>query len=261
MNTKTTAQIMETIPEITELFPQATETASHIAETIQQASIINIDWNEIVYILVGAIIGFLGSIIVLIVERILDKKGKIQIFYRRTSQRGMNGRGWGFDAGTDGSLHFTVPIVFEMQNTSNTTRVIRDVSLMLYSGNRFLGKMYQMQGKHITSRKNGVITGEKDYEFGSEKGSYSFVLPPRSIQRQECEYTFSIQPYEKNEMQFDNVIAKYYDEKNKAHTFKIMTIANSWVLKNFDSDEDWYMLSNPISMPKEKKLNTIIDIK
>ena len=62
----------ETIPQITETIPQVTE-------SIQQTVSLVIDWNEIIYILVGAIIGFLASIIVLVVERSLDKKGKIKL--------------------------------------------------------------------------------------------------------------------------------------------------------------------------------------
>lgn len=70
--------IPETIPQITETIPQA-------IESIQQTVSLIIDWNEIIYILVGAVIGFLASIIVLVVERSLDKKGKINIYYLRTN--------------------------------------------------------------------------------------------------------------------------------------------------------------------------------
>ena len=232
----------ETIPQITETIPQVTE-------SIQQTVSLVIDWNEIIYILVGAIIGFLASIIVLVVERSLDKKGKINIYYLRTNQRGMNGLGWGFDKSGDGRLYLTIPIVFELQNTSNTTRVIRDVSLLLYSGKTFVGKMYQLPGMHITKRTGSQVTGEKDYHFGSEKGSYSFVLPPRSIQRQECEYIFAIQAKDKEANHFDTIIARYYDEKNKSHTFKVMNIDNAWEQKHYDMDEEWLVLDEKVNLP------------
>ena len=229
----------ETVHQVTESIPQVTE-------SIQKTASLLIDWNEIIYILVGAVIGFLASIIVLVVERGLDKKGKINIYYLRTNQRGMNGLGWGFDKSGDGRLYLTIPIVFELQNTSNTTRVIRDVSLLLYSGGTFVGKMYQLPGLHITKRTGTQVTGEKDYHFGSEKGSYSFVLPPRSIQRQECEYIFGIQPEDKDANCFDTVIARYYDEKNKAHAFKVMNIDNAWEQKHFDMDEEWLELNKKV---------------
>ena len=154
MNVTAIVQMVEETAPTTETLSHATEMSSQVTDAIQNMSMICVDWNELVYVIVGAVIGFLGSIIVLIVERILDRKGKIQIYYRRTNQRGMNGIGWGFNRNTDGRMSFIVPVVFELQNTSNTTRVIRDVSLLLYSGNAFVGKMYQIPEIHTTSRTN-----------------------------------------------------------------------------------------------------------
>ena len=35
---------------------------------------------------------------------------------------------------------------------------------------------------------------------------------------------------------------RYYDERNKAHIFKIKDISDCWVPKHFDSDEEWILL-------------------
>lgn len=247
--TETIVQIEETIPEITEIISQATEAVVQIPDTIQKTAAWYIDWNEILYVLVGAVIGFLGSIIVLLAERALDKKGTIQIFYRRTSQCGMSRSGWGVDKSGDGRLYLTIPVVFEIQNTSNMTRVIRDVSLLLYSGDTLVGKMYQAPGIHITDRINGEITAEKDYKFGAEKGSYSFVLPPRSIQRQECEYLYIIQTNEKEEKSFNKVVVRYFDERNRSHIFNFLSIENGWEQKYFEPDTDWNVLAEKIRLP------------
>lgn len=247
--TETIIQIEETVPEITEIIPQVTEAVTQMSNTIQQTVASSIDWNEIIYVLVGAVIGFLGSIVVMLAERALDKKGSIQIFYRRTNQRGMKKFGWGFDKTGDGRLYLTIPVVFEIQNTSNTTRVIRDVSLLLYSGNKFVGKMFQSSGKHVTTRTGNTITDEKDYTFGAEKGSYSFVLQPRSIQRQECEYSYVIYTKEKEEKNFDTIIARYYDERNKSHMFRVISIENAWEPKYFDPDQEWCILDEMVSLP------------
>ena len=247
--TETIAQIEETIPETTEIIPQVTEAVAQIVNKAQQAVASGIDWNEIIYVLVGAVIGFLGSIVVMLAERALDKKGSIQIFYRRTNQRGMKKFGWGFDKTGDGRLYFTIPVVFEIQNTSNTTRVIRDVSLLLYSGNKFVGKMFQSSGKHVTTRTGNTVTDEKDFTFGAEKGSYSFALQPRSIQRQECEYSYVVYQNEIEEKSFDTIVARYYDERNKSHMFRVMTIENAWEPKYFDPDQEWCILDEKISLP------------
>lgn len=72
--TEAIAQIEDTIPEITEIIPQVTEAVVQMSDTVQKTVATGIDWNEIIYVLVGAVIGFVGSVIILIVERALDKK-------------------------------------------------------------------------------------------------------------------------------------------------------------------------------------------
>ena len=222
------------------------------ADVQQQVVSTGIDWNEIIYGVVGAVIGFIASIIVMVMERILDKKGKLNIFYRRINQKIANGLGWGFDEGVDGRLFFTLPVYFELQNTSNTTRVIRDLSFLLYCGPEFVGNMHQMGTVHIKSRKGCEITDEKAFSFGAENGSYSFVLPPRSIQRQECEYIFVINPDEKEQKHFDTIVARYYDERNKAHTFNAMAIEKCWERKHYDIDEDWLLLKEKMRIKKKQ---------
>ena len=213
-----------------------------------QSNVSTVDWNEIIYIVVGATIGLFASLAIIVVERILDKKGKLNIFYRRTYQRGSDGWGWGFDIGNDCS--FVLPIEYELQNTSNTTRVVRDVALLLYSENKLVGKMHQVGELRIETKRGTEVTKEKLYNFGSEKGSYSFVLPPRSIQRQLCEYLFVIKASEKEQMQFDTVVARYYDETNKPRSFKIMEVTNCWENKCYDIDEDWLLFEEKIKIKK-----------
>lgn len=248
MIAETIPQITDAIVQIKEIIPQVTENVVQVSDAIQNTAATGIDWNELIYVLVGAIIGFAGSIIVMLTERALDRKGTIQIFYRKINRRGTKKYGWGFDEYTDGRLGITIPIVFEVQNTSNTTRVIRDVSLLLYSGNTFVEKMLQSSGKHVTMRTGNTVTETKDFLFGAEKGSYSFVLPPRSIQRQECEYCYIIYPEEKEQKFFDTIIARYYDERNKAHTFKVMSFDKVWTNEYFEPDKDWCILDKKVEI-------------
>mgnify|MGYP004622977051 CR=1 FL=1 len=250
MIAETIPQITDAIAQIKEIIPQVTENVVQVSDAIQNTAATSIDWNELIYVLVGAIIGFAGSIIVMLTERALDRKGTIQIFYRKINQRGEKKFGWGFDEYDDGKLGITIPIVFEVQNTSNTTRVIRDVSLLLYSGNTFVEKMLQSSGKHVTRRTGNTVTGTKDFLFGAEKGSYSFVLPPRSIQREECEFCYVIYPKEKELKCFDTVIARYYDERNRAHTFKVMSFDKVWTNEYFEPDKDWCVLDEKVAIPQ-----------
>lgn len=197
--------------------------------------------QEVLLVVLGAVIGFGASLITIIIQRALDKMGKLNIFYCFSNQQGMNGRTWGFEDDGDGNISFVLPVVFEIQNTSNTTRVIRDVSFLLYQGKKFVVKMEQAEHFHITTRSGNTVKEEKDIYFGAEKGSYSFVIPPRSIQRQQCEYLFSISKADIDNYQFDTVVARYFDECNKTHYFTLRKIENCWTKKLYPIDKEWLL--------------------
>ena len=95
-----------------------------------------INWNEVALLVIGAGIGFLVTILTMIAERAIDKRGKLNIFYRFTCKKGPNPLSWGFEENAGERISFVVPVMFEFQNTSNTTRVIRDVSVVLYNGDK-----------------------------------------------------------------------------------------------------------------------------
>lgn len=225
----------------------STKFLSNITETVPQVTgtVIRTDWNEVMLVLVGAIIGWLLSLATIVVQRHMDQKGKLYIFYKFKVQKDTGGHGWGFEKDRDGNLCLTIPVAFELQNTSNATRVIRDVSLLLYRDNQLIGKMTQINYMQNITRTNGVAIKGSEYHYGTEKGSYSFVLDPRSIQRQECHYTYKIAPSEKADKSFNRLVVRYYDEKNKAHLFQAKDISNSWDIKLFNPDEEWILL-NPM---------------
>jgi len=214
-----------------------------------QSNAIAIDWSEIIYIIIGAIIGLFASLTTIVIERILDNKGKLNIFYRRICPPGANGRELHF-ANTE-ECTFLLPIAFEIQNTSNRSRVIRDVGILLYSGNKLIGKMRQIKKLSIDNSNTAGVAEKQIHHFGSEKGSYSFVLSPRSIQTQICNYIFSANLSEKEQKSFDTVVLRYYDEKNKAHTFKLMNICNCWEPKWGDIDDYWCLLTDKIRIKEQ----------
>lgn len=68
---------------------------------------------EILMLILGAALGFLASLFTMIIQRVLDKKGKLNIFYRFSYQKGVNGETWGFEETPNGGKCFVIPIVFE----------------------------------------------------------------------------------------------------------------------------------------------------
>ena len=208
---------------------------------------ISIDWNEVILILIGALIGFAFSMITTIILRVIDKAGKLNIFFRFSVPQGGNYEKWGFEhiddkkhfENQDKGLAFIVPIFYEFQNTSNTTRVIRDVSLLLCKDNRFIVNMTQIT-KTVTEKKSGGSCIEKkENVFGGENGSYSFVLPPRSIQKYECQYIHTFEPARPNEYIFNKLVLRYFDENNKQHFFELKDLSNLWDNHNYRVDREW----------------------
>lgn len=195
--------------------------------------------NNMLNTIIGAIIGFLSSILTVIVGRWLDKVGKLKIYFKIINTSSEQ-TGWGMMKGNQGK-YFSVPVLYQIQNVSNTTRVIRDISILLYDGNHFLKKMTQINyTEHNRTSGGKVISVEKEY-FGTEAGSYSFVIPPRSISTFKCLYVLNTaQVTELSDKHFDNLKIRYFDERDKAKVFNARAIFNTEVTQ--DADDDWTLL-------------------
>lgn len=194
---------------------------------------------DLFLVVVGAILGFLLSILTTSINKIIDKSGKIYIFSKPFYQQ--------YDKSpisiTEDSYNkiLIVPLYFEFQNTTSTPRVLRDVCLYLYMQGHQVCKMVQIQNISRTSQKNGEII-EKRIEFGSEKNSYSFVLPPSSIQRQKCEFAYKISKSVSNEFEFDEIRFAYYNEKNNLMECKFCDFPNGWNESAFDFKDEFCKL-------------------
>lgn len=216
-----------------------TEILSHAEKTIQQTTSITIDWNEVCLLAIGAGIGLIVSCITMIIQNFVDQAGSLRIFYRITNDNGATVRGWGLSKTTDNRVYLSIPLMFEFQNTSNSVRAFRDVSLLLYQDNLFVAKMGQIGHMKVTTQTNGVLTKESDYCYGGEKESYSFVLEPHSIQRKECRFLYFVN----QEKAFNRIVARYYDEKNRPQQFLLRKICSTEV-KRLEPDEDWILLND-----------------
>lgn len=196
-------------------------------------NIANDNISEIILLLIGALIAFVSSIGTIIVQKKIDEHGKINLFYKFVNVKTTE-KAWGFYSLDNLSQSLIIPAVFELQNTTNTTRVIRDVCLYLYNGNSKVCKMIQAE----YSAKKGVI----DDFFGGVNNSYSFVLPPRSIQKVKCEFLLSISNSEIEKYSFDKIVLKYYDEKNREKKYTLKTMKNIWKKELQKVDEEWIII-------------------
>jgi len=192
------------------------------------------NWLEVLLVVIGAVLGFALSIITTIVNKAIDKRGKLYIFYKLVYQKETTHKA-GIDE-INGETYLMIPLYFELQNTSNTTRVIRDVCLYLYKNGRQVAKMIQIQ--YTKDSK----TNEIKNSFGGDKHSYSFALPPVSIQKQECEFVYKIPTAKIEDNMFDEIRFSYFDEKNNVMECVFFPAVNGWNGIDFNYDNEYFEL-------------------
>ncbi len=193
-----------------------------------------LDWFEVWLVVIGAVLGFALSIITTIVNKVIDKQGKMRLFYKLVYQKSTGGKARIDANGTE--TYLTIPLYFELQNTSNTARIIRDVCLYLYRDGNRVAKMVQIQYTQDSSTKEIKNT------FGGDKNSYSFVLPPLSIQKQECEFLYKVPTYEVEKHAFDEIRFSYFDEKNRTMECIFCKANQGWNGVDFNYENEYFEL-------------------
>lgn len=196
--------------------------------------------EEVILLIIGAILGFALSVFTTIINKIIDKTGKVRLFYKLVYQKETTLKAGIEQSGCE--TYITIPLYFEFQNTSNTARVIRDVCLYLYKDGKRIAKMNQIQYKKGTRNRNGEVIEETTTNFGGEKNSYSFVLPPLSIQKQECEFVYKVPTSQINQYSFDEIRFGYFDEKNKMKECIFCSAKDGWNGINFNYENEYFEL-------------------
>lgn len=115
------------------------------------------DYRELIYIGFGSILGFLLGVLGILIERYINRMGKLKIFYKIVNRREYL-NGWGFEKENGKIVSFCVPVRYEIFNSSNVSKILRDVSIDLYKDNRFVKKMIQIEETVIEHKKGGKIT-------------------------------------------------------------------------------------------------------
>ena len=192
--------------------------------------------------LVGGALGFAASIGALIAERIWDRAGRLKIFYviQSSHQKAVDTFGV---SDSDNGPTFVVPLVFELQNTSNTTRVMRDVSVLMYKDGKYVDEMLQIG-------QAGEKSKEKR-EYGSDNQSYSFVVQAKSIHKIYGTYVYAPGFDPAKRLDFNEIRLRYFDERNKAREYHIRYIDNPWDQQDMDGDENWILLENNTCYKKQ----------
>ena len=88
--------------------------------------------KDILLVVIGAFVGFISTRI----QKRLDKKGKLYIYFRRINAP--KNKGWGFIQSC-----LMIPLYVDLLNTSYINKTVRDFSLYLYFDNRKVKKFTQ----------------------------------------------------------------------------------------------------------------------
>lgn len=193
---------------------------------------------QVLLIIIGAVVGFILSQISMIIERYINRIGKLKVYYSFVPEidgMGFDDKYWGFLT-LNQKYTFDAPCILELQNTSNYTRVIRDLNLALYSGKQQIYKTIQLT--EISSRKKEQLDV---VNFGRDKGSYSFVIEPRSIQRQRVGFLLDVLENDLYEKNIDRIVLQYYDEKDKLKKCVVKEFCIGKDIITFEEDKDWIL--------------------
>lgn len=191
--------------------------------------------EEVVLLFVGGLISLITSIVLIIVQKFLNGHGKTIIFYKFTNLNDEFSCGLITNENNSGKM-LVIPISFEFQNTSYSNKVIRDINLLLCKGNKVISEMKQSEYSTQKQEKNLIKN-----EYGTYNNSYSFCITPLSIIKEKCLYIFKIDS-NKNEIDFDNIKLRYYDEHNKEKIFLLKMIDKSGFQNSFKVDEKWNLV-------------------
>lgn len=192
------------------------------------------DWFSTI---IGAAIGFVSSIGIIFVQRIIDRVGKIEIYAKVVYNRSTGSYTWGFRKNADG-VFLNVPLWIEIQNLSNSTRILRDINLLLVSDGKELVTMIQ---------SNRTESKEQGFYLYANEGSYSLSLGGGEIKKIDCLFLLK---GGSDIPSFDEISLRYYDEKNRAHIFSLGHVEGDWIEKDFSRSGEWIKLKEKERMKR-----------
>lgn len=182
---------------------------------------------QIVYLFIAAFLGFAFSILTMVITHIMNNRGHLTIYGKIVHCKFNRKETWGVQKNKEGEIVFHVPLWLEILNTSNTTRVIRDLNLGLFNNGEQIGLMTQVN--------------KTDQESYGCEGAYSFVISPRSLLKVDCHFK-----KEKNDLSqgsiFNEIKVVYYNEKNKKRSLLLKKIDDCWCVDPRQKDVSYKKL-------------------
>ena len=181
--------------------------------------------------IIGGFIGFLSSLFMFLIQIVIDKKGKLYIYFRRVNAP--KNKGWGIKGGC-----FMIPMYIDFLNTTNVNKAVRDFSLYIYDDDKKVKKFIQ-----ATMSANSENINNKDKKFGLVNNRYSFAIGPKSIVSAECLFMLKTSELRIND-KYKRIVVRYFDENNHRHEYELSKFEYEGQSNcSFDADKDWIRLN------------------
>lgn len=189
-----------------------------------------------VFALLGAVIGVAGSLSTVFLTKAVQKHGKITLHARIVGSRiDAAHRTWGYIQTKQG-IAFHVPLWLDICNTSDVSKIVRNVNLCIVKDRTIVADFTQFQG-------NGTDPREPNTTIVGNAGAYSFVVPPNSVLRTEVEFGIKKSDLQPEDQEFNSVYLTYFDEKDCLKVFFLEKIpAPQWIIGELPRSKRWKTL-------------------
>ena len=183
--------------------------------------------------LIGSIIGVLGALLGIWLNKKMQSSGKISLYARVVYSEGAINRPWGFYESSQGlGLFMQISVWIDIINTSGISRIVRYVNLYACNDGQIIKEFAQIQK---TEDDNRVV------HLGLDE-AYTIVVEANCSKRVKMEFLLHERNMEVGKENFDEIILGYWDEKNKLYTFHFSQIKRCWVEGKLPMDRKWIKL-------------------
>lgn len=133
-------------------------------------------------------------------------------------------------------MSFHVLLSLDIENRSNTSKIIRNISLFAYKGNTFIAQFKQCQGNSKNPNEAGAIV------LG-DNGAYSTTISPNSTKRLHLEFLLKQKDLISGINQFNKIYLAYYDENDNLISYYLLDVESNWIEGTLASPKQWILLN------------------
>ncbi len=183
--------------------------------------------------LLGALIGAVATLVATWLNKKLQYSGKIRLFAKIVNSKNTQ-EPWGF-YGNKAALSFYVPIWLDVCNTCGISRIIRDLNLVAYLGDKEISSFVQIQA---FKKEERIPLGDNE--------SYTLVIPPNSALRFDMFFVLKETELFPENRIFDEIILRYFDENNCMHSYHLIKPEKIWEEGPLKKVKEWITLDKKL---------------